>query len=65
MTERVLFAAEVLFVVAAVAGVALWSVPAALVAGGTLGLLACERASAERRAAAQRRGGTTTGGERQ
>ncbi|MEV7871499.1 hypothetical protein AB0P17_36615 [Streptomyces sp. NPDC088124] len=63
VTERVLFAAEVVFVVAAVVGVGIWSIPAALVAGGTLGLLACERASAEKRAAAQRHGRRTTGGD--
>lgn len=52
MVIRWLFAFEVLFVLAAVAGVALWSVPAALVAGGVLGVLACERASSDRQPAA-------------
>lgn len=64
MSERALFVYEVLFVLAAVGGVALWSVPAGLVAGGVLGVLACERASAERRAAGGQRGGSAGGGER-
>jgi hypothetical protein len=39
---------EVGFVLVLLAGVALWSVPAALVLGGALGVLACERRSAAR-----------------
>ncbi|MYV56513.1 hypothetical protein [Streptomyces sp. SID3212] len=46
MSERALLIAEVLFVLVAVAGIALWSVPAGLLAAGVLGTLACERASA-------------------
>lgn len=42
---------EVVFVLVALCGVALWSVPAALLAGGALGVLAVERASAARAAA--------------
>lgn len=42
---------EVLFVLVALSGVALWSVPAALLAGGLLGVLAVERASTARKAA--------------
>lgn len=37
---------EVLFVLVAVAGVWMWSVPAALFLAGVLGVVACERASA-------------------
>ncbi|MFD5875698.1 hypothetical protein [Streptomyces sp. NPDC060322] len=40
---------EVLFVLAALAGVAMWSVPAALVLAGVLGVVAVERAQAQRR----------------
>jgi cytochrome c-type biogenesis protein CcmH/NrfF len=36
---------EVGFVLVGLAGVALWSVPAALVIGGTLGVVALERAT--------------------
>ncbi|MCP3820074.1 hypothetical protein NLX86_18835 [Streptomyces sp. A3M-1-3] len=52
---------EVLFTAALLAGVALVHVPAALVLGGVLGVVACERASS-RRAVEGRRGGE--GGER-
>jgi hypothetical protein len=38
-----LFVLEVLFVLVVVAGVAMWSVPAALVLAGVLGVLAIER----------------------
>lgn len=62
---RGLLVLEVLFVLVAVAGLALWSVPGALLAGGLLGVLACERASADRRAVGLRHGGEGTGGERQ
>ncbi|EGX60101.1 hypothetical protein SZN_09271 [Streptomyces zinciresistens K42] len=62
---RWLLVVEVLFVLVAVAGLALWSVPGALLAGGVLGVLACERASADRRAAGVRAGGEAAGGERQ
>lgn len=61
---RWLDATEVMFVVAGLIGVALWSVPAALVLTGVLGVLACERASADRRVAEGRRGGDAAGGER-
>lgn len=40
---------ELVCVAAIVAGVALWSVPAAMVLGGALGVLAVERAQALRR----------------
>lgn len=62
---RWLLVLEVVFVLVAVAGLALWSVPGALLAGGVLGVLACERASADRRAARVRRGGEAVGGEGQ
>ncbi|MYS47543.1 hypothetical protein GTY23_41515 [Streptomyces sp. SID5998] len=60
---RGLLVLEVVFVLVVVAGLALWSVPVALVVGGVLGVLACERAAADRRAA---RGavGRQGGGER-
>ncbi|MGW6210944.1 hypothetical protein [Streptomyces sp. NPDC055109] len=61
---RQLVVLETVFVLVAVAGLALWSVPAALVVGGVLGVLACERALADRRAAGERRGGEAVGGER-
>jgi uncharacterized membrane-anchored protein YitT (DUF2179 family) len=41
-----LYVLEVLFVLLAVAGVALWSVPAALVLAGVAGVVAVERATA-------------------
>ncbi|MEW2567640.1 hypothetical protein [Streptomyces sp. NPDC047070] len=62
--RRRLVALETVFVLVLVAGLGLWSVPAALVVGGLLGVLACERASADRRAAGVRRGGEAVGGER-
>lgn len=55
---------ETAFVLVIVAGLALWSVPAALVVGGVLGVLACERALADRRVPGQGRGGEAAGGER-
>jgi hypothetical protein len=63
--DRVLLALEVVFVLVVVVGVALWSVPAAMVLGGVLGALACERASAVGRAVGVRHGGEAAGGERQ
>lgn len=60
-----LVALETVFVLVLVVGLGLWSVPAALVVGGLLGVLACERALADRRAAGVRRGGEAVGGERQ
>ncbi|WP_320784189.1 hypothetical protein [Streptomyces sp. CRN 30] len=56
---RWLVVLETLFVLVLVAGLGLWSVAAALVVGGVLGVVACERASAE-----VRRAGTGAGGER-
>ncbi|MFJ8347636.1 hypothetical protein ACIQ9J_14930 [Streptomyces sp. NPDC094153] len=61
----VLLAIEVAFVVLVLAGAALVYVPAALVLGGLAGVLACERALADRRVAGERRGGDAAGGERQ
>ena len=43
MVSVALFVVEVLFLLAVVAGVAMWSVPAALVLGGVLGVLVVER----------------------
>nr|WP_062336173.1 hypothetical protein [Herbidospora sakaeratensis] len=43
-----LILAEIGFVLMALVGVALWSVPAALIIGGVLGVVAMERASAAR-----------------
>ncbi|MFG2670844.1 hypothetical protein [Streptomyces sp. NPDC048445] len=40
---------EVLFLLVALVGVALWSLPAALVLGGVLGVVAVERAQAQRK----------------
>lgn len=40
---------EVLFVLAALTGVAMWSVPAALVLAGVLGVVAVERKQAQRK----------------
>lgn len=44
-----LFVVEVLFLLAVVAGVAMWSVPAALVLAGVLGVLAVEREQGRRK----------------
>jgi len=63
--SRGLLVLEVVFVLVAVAGLALWSIPGALVVGGVLGVLACERALAKRPAAEGRQGGEAAGGERQ
>lgn len=51
---------EVVFILVGLSGVALWSVPAALLTGGVLGVLAMERAAAARKAArlAEAKGGT-------
>lgn len=47
---KLLFVLEVLFVLAVVAGVGMWSVPAGLVLAGVLGVVAVEREQAQRRA---------------
>ncbi|WP_406420034.1 hypothetical protein [Streptomyces sp. NBC_00842] len=47
-----LFVLEVLFVLAVVAGVGMWSVPAGLVLAGVLGVLAVEREQARRKGTA-------------
>ncbi|MEU1478893.1 hypothetical protein [Streptomyces sp. NPDC005760] len=64
--NRRLLVLEVVFVLVLLAGLALWSVPGALVLGGVLGVLGCERAMsrAEERAVGARRGGDAGGGER-
>ncbi|MEU1122138.1 hypothetical protein ABZ371_00760 [Streptomyces sp. NPDC005899] len=49
MVNVALFVLEVVFVLAVVAGVGMWSVPAALVLAGALGVLAVERKQAERK----------------
>ncbi|GHA61055.1 hypothetical protein ACFWMH_22005 [Streptomyces tendae] len=43
VTRRVLNVLEVVFVLALLLGVGLWSVPAALILGGVLGVVAVER----------------------
>ncbi|MET9099952.1 hypothetical protein [Streptomyces antibioticus] len=62
---RGLLVLEVVFVLVVVVGLGLWSVPAALMLGGVLGVVACERAMARREAAAAgvRQGGAQAGGE--
>ena len=62
---RGLVVLETVFVLVIVAGLALWNVPASLVVGGLLGVLACERALADRRVPGVGRGGEAVGGERQ
>ncbi|MET9517028.1 hypothetical protein [Streptomyces sp. NPDC002994] len=47
--ERLLLVLEILFVLVIVAGVAMVSVPSALVLGGLLGVLAVERATVQRK----------------
>ena len=44
-----LFVLEVLFVLAVVAGVGMWSVPAGVVLAGVLGVVAVEREQAKRK----------------
>lgn len=48
--------AEVVFVLVGLCGVAMWSVPAALVLGAVLGVLAIERAESARAARRQQEG---------
>jgi len=50
LVVRLLLAAEVVFVAVMLAGVAMLSVPVALILGGILGVVATERASALARA---------------
>ncbi|MEV6437245.1 hypothetical protein [Streptomyces anulatus] len=45
---------EIVFVLTALAGVAMWSLPAALLTAGVLGVLAVERAQAARPPAKQK-----------
>ena len=52
MVNVALFVLEVLFVLAVVAGVAMWSVPAALILAGALGVLAVEREQGRRKGTA-------------
>ncbi|WP_330349581.1 hypothetical protein [Streptomyces sp. NBC_00582] len=59
---RGLLVLEVVFVLVVVVGLSLWSVPAAVMLGGVLGVLACERAMADRRAAGGQ-DGAQAGGE--
>lgn len=47
--NALLFALEVVFVLAVVAGVGMWSIPAGVVLAGVLGLLAVEREQARRK----------------
>lgn len=47
-----LLLAEIVFVVAVAVGVGMYSLPAGVIVGGLLGILACEVASARRRRAA-------------
>ncbi|MFF5784194.1 hypothetical protein ACFY8P_04395 [Streptomyces sp. NPDC012693] len=49
MVTRLLFMLEVVFVLAVVAGVGMWSVPAGLVLAGVLGVVAVEREQARRK----------------
>ncbi|MEU6294831.1 hypothetical protein [Streptomyces erythrochromogenes] len=51
---RLVLVLEVLCTAALLVGVALMSVPAALVLGGVLGVLACERATAGRERGGER-----------
>lgn len=46
-----LFVLELLFVAALLVGVGMWSIPAALVLGGVLGVVAVERAQTSRKGA--------------
>lgn len=49
MVNAALFVLEVVFVLAVVAGVGMWSVPAGVVLAGVLGVLAVEREQARRK----------------
>lgn len=49
MVTAILFVVEVLFLLAALGGIAMWSLPAALVLAGVLGVLAVEREQARRK----------------
>lgn len=49
MVNALLFVLEVLFVLAVVAGIGMWSVPAGAVLAGVLGVLAVERMQAQRK----------------
>ncbi|MFC8361130.1 hypothetical protein ACFUIY_14805 [Streptomyces griseorubiginosus] len=64
---RGLLVLEVVFVLVLLVGLALWSIPGALMLGGALGVVGCERAMSrpERRAVGARHGGEAGGGERQ
>ncbi|WP_405794101.1 hypothetical protein [Streptomyces sp. NBC_01506] len=53
MVNALLFVLEVLFALAVVAGIGMWSVPAGMVLTGVLGVVAVEREQARRK-------GTTT-----
>lgn len=46
---------EILFVLSALVGVAMWSVPAALILAGVLGVVAVERTQADRARAEQKK----------
>lgn len=59
-----LLALEVVFILAGLFGVACWSVPAALVLAGVLGVWACERAAGEKKRAAEAAAERKSGGER-
>ncbi|MEV8354630.1 hypothetical protein ACFVTT_38630 [Streptomyces niveus] len=49
MVTTLLFLLEVVFVLAVVAGIGMWSVPAGMVLAGVLGVLAVEREQARRK----------------
>lgn len=51
MVTFLLYALEVLFLLALLAGVGMWSVPAALVLAGVIGAVAVEREQARRKGA--------------
>ncbi|MGW0032116.1 hypothetical protein ACWDXD_20100 [Streptomyces sp. NPDC003314] len=51
---KLLVVLEVVFVLAVVAGVGMWSVPAGLVLAGVLGVVAVEREQATRKAVKRR-----------
>lgn len=58
-----LLALEVVFILAGLYGVACWSVPAALVLAGVLGVWACERAAAETKRVAEEQRKNAAGGD--